>query len=57
MKKPFWQTSEFWMVIVSQLLAALFPESVDHTTATAAAGFYAVSRGLTKHGTGDQGDK
>ena len=52
--KPFYHTSEFWTVTAAIALPVLFPDRVDAITAALAAAGYAVSRGMTKQGTGDK---
>jgi len=54
--KPFWRTSEFWIVVVTNLatittaIAELLPSKYLAPTLAVTNGLYAVGRGLAKAG-------
>ncbi len=56
---PGWRTSEFWCLVVfsllslSTMLAGLLPPKWAMACQAVSVGLYQISRGLTKHGTGN----
>ena len=56
---PGWRTSEFWCLVVffllslSTMLAGVLPPKWALACQTVSVGLYQISRGLTKHGTGN----
>ena len=56
---PGWRTSEFWCLVVffllslTTMLAGVLPPQWALACQTVSVGLYQISRGLTKHGTGN----